>query len=183
MLEFCAVNCETFILNIYCSIGKKNVGRYCLEIVSSNDQLCLFIKECTFAKTEKCTVQLSGCWTLCLCGVEVRSGTRVLLGFQPFIHCDLPLWEICHSIFWMRKHTVLQGHTLHFVTFMSALLLFEGKTVLYPWHNLRYTLGYGKSLIEIHFYLFIYFLLHEPLAILLSFQKVEISSALWGDTA
>jgi len=81
MLEFCAVNCETFVLNIYCSIGRKKVDKCVLEIVSSNNQLCLFIKECTFAKAKKSTVWLPGRWMWHFCGVGACSGTHALSGF------------------------------------------------------------------------------------------------------
>lgn len=62
----------------------KNVGKCVLEIVSSNKQLCLFIKEWTFAKAEKSAVQLPGCWVRLLCGMEACSDTLALSGFKPF---------------------------------------------------------------------------------------------------
>lgn len=37
---------------------EKNVSGCGLEIVSSNNQLCLFIKKCSFAKKEKKSVML-----------------------------------------------------------------------------------------------------------------------------
>lgn len=88
---------------------------------------------------------------------------------SPLIHCDLPLWGICHSIFWMRKHAVSQGHVLPLVIFVSALRSTERKTVLDPWYALHCAGGYAKSLIQIQFWM------QEPLAIMLTFQKIQIT--------
>lgn len=98
-----------------------------------------------------------------LCGVEACFHTCALSGPKPLIHFDLPLWGICHSIFWMRRQAQLLGHVLPLVIFVSALCSAERNDMpcIVPgvMPNPSFKL----------------FLMQEPLALMLTFQKIQIS--------